>query len=560
MGTPRSHADSTGPAGFPGKFSGPGLAVLLVVFLTLALPLGGILWAGWLDTRSFPAFLDRAQAVLTRGSTWRSTGFSFFQAGVSAALTLVLAIPGSYALARYTFKGKGFIQALGMASFVLPSLLIILAVMSFYGRAGVLNQILGTRFSFVYSPVGIILAHLMFNLAIGLRMLTQGWLDLDQRLVDASRSLGDSSLGRLRRLALPFLGRRMVSAFLLIFLYCFLSFSIVLIFGGVGFITLEVLIYREMYVSLSPAGAAVLVLLQLLVTGLVVALSQFWGRSVQRGARPVEVKPMGSLSFPSRILWGLYWTLVYLFLLAPLGALMFRSFWDDGALGFAAYRSLFLGTGGRGTGPGIFEVMRATTGQVFLDSLVLALSSGTASVLLGYLVARLLSRRDFSGSDTLFLLPLVVSGVTLSLGMGQVLSSFVSRWILIVLVQTVMAFPLVFRIFREGFRSFPPSYQEAAKSLGAGTWFRIRTLELPLLWPIGLQAFAFGAAISLGDFTGVYTLGRGEVVTVPIAMFRLIGFQHFPAALALGVCYIMVTLGVFLLIDSFDRRKKEGRI
>ena len=528
----------------------PGLILSLIFLLPLVgVVLGSVLaegWAGW---------LDRSLELIRRGSTWRSLSFSLVQASISAIITLVLAMPGAYCLVKYRFFGRRIIQALGMASFVLPSLLIILGVISFYGRAGVLNSLLGTQWSFVYSPVGIILAHVLFNLAIGIRLLARGWEELDPRYIEASRSLGDSSFGRLVRLYLPFLTRRIISAFLIIFLYCFLSFSIILLFGGVGFITLEVLIYREMYVNLNPAGAGFLVLLQLAVVGGVVGLIQYAGknRDTRLSARAWNPTPLSTLPLGPKILWRIYWLVIGMIVIAPLVALVWRSFTPQGTWTLSGYIQLFTGQASRGTGPSLNRVIRGTVGQAVRQSLVFAGATGAITSILGYLVAKKFAWTHRPWIDALFLLPLLVSGVTLSLGYTLIFDGWVVRELLIVLVQVSLAFPLVFRFYREAFRSFPKSYGEASQSLGANRWFEFSQVEFPLLRGPMIQAFAFGAAISLGDFTGAYTLGRGEVITIPVALFRLIGFQHFGSALSLGVVYLLMTLALFLILE-IDRK------
>jgi len=519
--------------------------------MTLGLPLGGVVY-GALADGGWSGWGEAALDLSTKASTWRSLGFSLAQAGLSALFTILLALPGSFALVRYRFRGKKLIRALGMASFVMPSLLIILGVVSFYGRSGVLNAVLGTDFSFVYSPVGIIIAHMMFNGAIALGMLSQGWADMDPRQIEASRSLGDSPLQRIFRLYLPFLTRRIISAYLLIFLYCFLSFSIVLLFGGVGFVTLEVQIYREMYVALRPAGAGFLVFLQLGVTSLLAWGIQKGGKKREsvRGKATWEELPMRTLRPSLRAAWGFYWVFVFLVLVAPLVAFAFRSFRVDGQWSLEAYRLLVTGRAARGTGANLERVIRGTLAQALGTSLSFAVLTGLVTSVSGYLAARSLGGRDHPGIDLLFLLPLVVSGVTLSLGIGMLLRGVISPTLLIVLVQSTMAFPLVFRFFREAFRSFPPSYTEASRSLGARGVYGFRHLELPLLAPAVIQGFSFGAAVSLGDFTAVYTLGRGDIVTIPIALFRLIGFQHFTSALALGVGYMILSVGIFFIGPS----------
>jgi thiamine transport system permease protein len=147
-------------------------------------------------------------------------------------------------------------------------------------------------------------------------------------------------------------------------------------------------------------------------------------------------------------------------------------------------------------------------------------------------------------------MPLAVSSVTFSLGMRLLWLQFVPTTVLIIVTQAVMSFPLVFGSVRQTVDALPRRYVEAARSLGARPWFRIRTVELPVLRRGLINGYTFAFALSLADFTALFTIGRGAVVTFPIAMYRLIGFQSFDVALALGVWYIALVAIAFIIIDS----------
>ena len=90
---------------------------------------------------------------------------------------------------------------------------------------------------------------------------------------------------------------------------------------------------------------------------------------------------------------------------------------------------------------------------------------------------------------------------------------------------------------------------QAARSLGAGWWRAKLDVELPLLRRALMTAFAYGAAFSLGDVAGVLVLGQGRVVTLAVAVYRLMGHYRFPLALALGTVLLALSLGLFALAD-----------
>ncbi len=512
-------------------------------------PVISVLSAGVLDA-GVGSWFERVSAVLARSGTWRSLRFSAGQAAVSALICIVLALPGAYFLSHVAFPGRRIVQSLSLLPFVLPSLIMILAVLSFYGRNGLLNQLLGTDLVVVYSPVGIVIAHVLFNISVALRIIATGWMEVDERYREVSVSLGEDGFARLRHLHLPLLMPAILGAGTIIFLYCFVSFGIVLIFGGVRYATLEVRIYQEMFVNLNLTAAGALAALQLVVCAVVVLLLQWSsGRrhTISDRGREFRVRAWNSVAAATRWFCMGYWALIALIFFSPLAAIVIRAFRPAGRWSTAAFASLITGRVGDRD---IHEIIRAGFGELLLTSLGIALVSALLSTTLAFFAARALRGKQVPWLDTLVSLPLAVSSVTYSLGIWLLLSRLLPGIVLVWATQSLMAFPLVFRSTRNVVNSFPLRYTESAQSLGAGLWFRIGTLEVPVLRRGMLNSFTFAFALSLSDFTAVFTIGRGEIVTFPVAMYRLIGFQSFDVALALGVWYIAIVALVFALIDS----------
>ncbi len=534
--------------------------IISLVFLAAVLPpVLTVLGAGF--TAADPsAWLAQAGSVLGRPSTWRSVRFSIVQAAVSAAISVLVAIPGAYLMAHYRFRGRQIIQSLTLVPFVMPSLIVILAVIGFYGRAGVLGRLFGGNLTFVYSGVGIVIAHTMFNISVALRIIAGGWMQVDERYRWVSASLGEGPPGRLFRLHLPLIAPSLVSAGILVFLYCFVSFGVVLVFGGVRFSTIEVRIFQEMFTNLNLTAAGVLAALQLAVAALLVGLVQFLtrrtGAGSARSGRRFHTRSWRDLPVPARVLAVVYGAAVGLFLFAPLLTVVVRAFTWHGGVGLTSFRSLFGGTVGTRE---VSEIMQSPLADILLTSLGVATMSAVAGSVLAYIAARSL-RDQLPGSiDTVLTLPLAISGVTLSLGLRLLFFGIIPEILLIVLAQSIQAFPLVFRNMRGHLRALPSRYLETGRSLGARPLHLLWTVEIPVLWRGIINTFAFAFAVSLADFTSVLTIGRGRIVTFPIAMYRLIGFQSFDVALALGVLYMGFVGLIFFVVDTTSvQREGEG--
>jgi molybdate transport system permease protein len=190
-------------------------------------------------------------------------------------------------------------------------------------------------------------------------------------------------------------------------------------------------------------------------------------------------------------------------------------------------------------------------------------------------VAYVLARKRFAGRallDALTHLPLVLPPVATGYVLlvlfghqgiiGRALETvgvvFAFRWTGAALAAAVMAFPLMVRPIRLSIEAIDPEVEDAARSLGASTWDRLRRVTLPLATP-GLMAGAvLGFARALGEFGATITFVAaipGETLTLPSAIY--LGAQS-PGgeARVLTLCAIsaVIALGAILVSDQIAGR------
>lgn len=533
-----------------------GAATLVVALLAAFFILPLIAFYGiTLEGEGLPALGEAARNAVETGRLGRITGFTFSQAALSALISLIIAMPGAYILAHYDFPLRRISYSFTLLPFVLPSIIVVIAMISFFGRGGLLNQLFGTRVSYVYSFAGIVLAHVFYNFSLAIRVLSAGWQSIDRRYGEIASSLGDTRLGRFKRITLPLLAPSILTAFLLVFIYCFLSFGVVLVFGGVQYETFEVRIYSDINVRLDFVSAALYAAVQLLFTGGIFLLS---GRligsasSLQAEVAPPQ-RPLRTASPPVRVLATGYGVFLGLLFFGPVLTLLYRSLLSEGSVSFGAYAALFGGE----TERNVESILRASIPQVMGQSLLLAVASGTVSFAIAMTLAWVLRRRRgplSSALSTMAQLPLGISLVTVALGVRLLYIRHLPLPLLVVLTQAIATLPLVYRIVSTETRRLRESYVEGARSLGAGTPRILRQIVLPVLRRGLLNAYAYALALPFADLTAVLTVGRGEIATFPVAIYRLIGFRSFDLALALSGVYLLICFGLFYWIDrtSFD--------
>jgi thiamine transport system permease protein len=514
-----------------GVYAAAALAPLAALaFLSLGRGDGGFAaaWASAIEARSL-----------------RALGFTLAQAGASTVAALAIGLPGAALVARYRFPGRRALKALSVLPFSLPSVLVVLAFVLFYGRAGHLNRFLMALFGlsepplgFLYSFWGVVLVHGFYEFPIVLQTVGEVWERLPCQRAEAARLLGAGKLRAFATGVLPSLLPSIAQAAALCFLLCFFSFAVVMIFGGLSGTTLEVEVYRRARIEADSGGAAAIALAETVIAFLVVALLEsIEGASSRRAAAAKSSGARRELARPKPLAAAgiaTYCVFIALFFGGPLASLLVQAL--SVRSGPAGPVSLGLGNFARlfAAGSPFAAALGATAAT--------ALPAAGAATALGCAGAFAL-RRSGAAYRAAAALPLAVSGIVASLGWSLVFPRGGS--LLIPLVQAIGALPYVLKSVSASLSTLERSPVEASRTLGAGRVRAALSVELPATAPSILSAFAFAFAASAGDLNAALVLGRGSFETLPVYLYRLTSAYRFPEACAAGVVLAALTSVVF---------------
>ena len=458
---------------------------------------------------------------------WAAIRFTIFQAFLSAALSVVLAIPVARALARRKFWGRQLLITLLGAPFILPVIVAVLGLLAIFGRSGILNDGLGW---FGVAPIsifglhGVVLAHVFFNMPLAVRFILQGWLSIPAERFRLAASL-NAPVGRL--LEWPMLRAVVPSTFLVIFLICLTSFAVALTMGGgPRATTVELAIYQAVRFDFDLGRAALLACIQFVLC--VVAAVFAWrvtgtdpigaglDRVVQRWdlARPaVDFAAIG---------------LAALFLLLPLTMILLRGL------------------------PGFLD-MPTTVWAAAMRSIVVAFGSAALCVLM----ALALALRGGAMVSVIGVMPLAASGLVVGTGAFLLVFPFVRpadvALLVTMLVNATLALPFALRSVAPAVAQIKQDYGRLALSLSMTRWSWVRLVVLPRVRrPLGFAA-GLAAALSMGDL-GVIALFAGQAEeTLPLAMYRLMGAYRMETAASAALLLVTLSFALFWLCDRWGR-------
>ncbi|MCW8061130.1 MULTISPECIES: ABC transporter permease [Agrobacterium tumefaciens complex] len=205
-------------------------------------------------------------------------------------------------------------------------------------------------------------------------------------------------------------------------------------------------------------------------------------------------------------------------------------------------------------------------GGSFRRSFGLGLMVMAVTVLVS-LLAGLAFRRRFIGATPLFYLSvasLVVPSIIISLGIGvlfQQLGLEPSWYTSAFGAHLTWTLPFGVLIMLAVFNRFSPSYEEAARDLGASSWQTFAHVVLPMIAPSLIGVGLFGFTLSYDEFARTL-MTSGTYNTLPLEIYGMTTNVTTPVLYALGAVttlfsflVIAATLG---LIVTLNRRHSRG--
>ena len=205
-------------------------------------------------------------------------------------------------------------------------------------------------------------------------------------------------------------------------------------------------------------------------------------------------------------------------------------------------------------------------GGSFRRSFALGLMVMAVTVLVS-LLAGLAFRRKFIGATPLFYLSvasLVVPSIIISLGIGvlfQQLGLEPSWYTSAFGAHLTWTLPFGVLIMLAVFNRFSPSYEEAARDLGASSWQTFAHVVLPMIAPSLIGVGLFGFTLSYDEFARTL-MTSGTYNTLPLEIYGMATNVTTPVLYALGAVttlfsflVIAATLG---LIVTLNRRHSRG--
>ncbi len=532
------------------------IAALLLILCVLVYPVALVILSG-LSPNPLGIFLAAINSSASQ------ILFTIGQAALSTALAVAIGLPGAVLITRLRFRGRTVARAAILVPFVLPPIVVVVGFLRMFGSGGFLDVfimwILGTSESVLNLAsglVGIILAHAFYNIPLVILMVSASLERLSQEVEESAEILGASRIQKLYRITYPQVRASILASAILVFLFCFMSFPIVLALGGGSLMTIEVLIWKA-FRFFEYGEASALALLQIIVTlALAFSYVRFNKSEQENQGKAGEIKRMRftELQLWERALAVVYMVGLLILVVGPFVVLFQAAIYDPFAGAYTArgFENLFSSGIGGGLSPLINTLSYSGLATLF-------------AVLLGLPLAyahRSRSTGVKSVASAMTLLPLGVSAITVAYGLMIAISVPLgwntNPWLIIVLAQVLIGLPFTVRAIEIALANLDTELLEQADSLGASRLQRFFFVELPIIAPGVLVGAVFAFAMAIGEMSATLFIALPQNITLSVAIYEWLAIRDFveagAAALLIGImCFV-----AFLVMEKYAEKGIGG--
>jgi molybdate transport system permease protein len=274
--TPAAVDRSRSPERHAGRWGERSLAAVAALFaLFLGLPVLTLVIRAILDGSL--AFAIASPVVLD------ALSLSLVTTAISLVITVTLGLPLAFVLARWQFRGKGWLEAIVDLPIVLPPSVAGLALLLVFGRRGLLSEpfeLLG--FSVPFTTVAVILAQTFVSAPFFIRSARTGIAGVDRDLEDAARVDGASEPQLFLAITVPLAGAALAAGLVMSWARSLGEFGATIMFAGNvegRTQTLPLVVYSQFQGGDLDGSIAAAAILVLAAFGVLVAVRVFrWGR------------------------------------------------------------------------------------------------------------------------------------------------------------------------------------------------------------------------------------------------------------------------------------------
>ncbi|MUR13904.1 putative 2-aminoethylphosphonate ABC transporter permease subunit [Acinetobacter baumannii] len=527
-------------------------AVAIALTLAIIAPLMMLFETAFFDENQNFVGLENFYNYFVSPALLSSVFNSVWVACAATVITVFLASIYAFALTNVNIKGKGFFKLVAFLPILAPSLLPSLALVYLFGKQGVFKPLLGDIQ--IYGPIGILISYCFWLFPAILMLMMVSFRSVDQRLIEASLSLGKNIWKTHYHVTLPAIRYGLISASLVAFIYVLTDFGIPNVIGG-SFNMMALDVYKQIIGQQNMSMGAVISILLLLPAVFVFIFDRIQSKRHAR-FQAFQTKPYVSASNKKlevvlSIFCGLVSGSILLIVFTAVLASFIQSWPYDLSLTLAHYS---------------FEYVDGGGWAAYFNSVRMALFSTVFGTALIFMVALLTERFKAhplikNYVQALVLLPLAVPGLVLGIAyilffnqQSNPLNVLYGTMTILVISTIVHYYTVPHLTLTNAIKQIPLQLDQAAQTLGTSKWKTFWKVYLPMCFPALCDVSVYIFVNAMTTVSAAIFLYSPDTSLAAVAVLNMDDAGDTVAAVAMSILILTTSCVVKLIHWLFTRK------
>jgi len=527
---------------------------MVAIALTLAIiaPLMMLFETAFFDENQSFVGLENFYNYFASPALLSSIFNSVWVACAATVITVFHASIYAFALTNVNIKGKGFFKLVAFLPILAPSLLPSLALVYLFGKQGVFKPLLGDIQ--IYGPIGILISYCFWLFPAILMLMMVSFRSVDQRLIEASLSLGKNIWKTHYHVTLPAIRYGLISASLVALIYVLTDFGIPKVIGG-SFNMMALDVYKQIIGQQNMSMGAVISILFLLPAVFVFIFDRMQSKRHARFQAFQAKAYVSALNKKLEVILSLFCGLVsgaiLLIIFTAVLASFIQSWPYDLSLTLVHYS---------------FEYVDGGGWAAYFNSVRMALFStvfGTALIFMGALLTERFKAHPLIKNyvPALVLLPLAVPGLVLGIAyilffnqQSNPLNVLYGTMTILVISTIVHYYTVPHLTLTNAIKQIPLQLDQAAQTLGTSKWKTFWKVYLPMCFPALCDVSVYVFVNAMTTVSAAIFLYSPDTSLAAVAVLNMDDAGDTVAAVAMSILILTTSCVVKLIHWLFTRK------
>lgn len=448
-----------------------------------------------------------------------------------------------------------------------------------YGKNGVITQLLLNVFpnldiAWFEGFFGVLFTMTFATTSLHMLLLRDAFKNIDYQTVEAAKNLGAGHFTIITKIIVPALKPYLITLTILLFQTGLGAMSAPLILGGRDFQTISPMILNFTNNPNSRDLAALLSIILGVAQLILLSFALYIERKSQviSGSKVKTSFKKQKLHNPisNIIIHIIAWLLFIIYALPLVCVIIFTFLPTDNITSGKIEFSKF-------TLDNYMDILSQTDAyKPFITSIVY---SGLASLVVGIFmlfIARIITKYRNKWSNLLEMtmyIPWMLPGILFALGLiltystqkfwmgNQILIG--TTWLMLI-AYIIIKIPFTLRVTKSGYSGVDKNLEDAARNLGASSWYTFRKIILPIILPVALSVFALNFNDLLQDFEVSLFLYHPLYEPLGVTIYNASNSPQTPNAPAISMVYsvllMIINTIVFYLVYGRNRNRNFSKM